>query len=181
MKQIIMPLKCYEDFLYSIAKKPYKCTVVNSLEAEKTYIIPSDTTFEDAEPYIGSEEYEVISLKHKGGTVISFPEEIFMGIVDNQPIESRQFDIVAYLRGKGINARKEGNDLLCDGYKVAGEMVANIGDSGYHYYGLFISINADADVVNKICKKTMEKPPRGLSYYGVTRKEILGVLGLYEE
>ncbi|WP_458397417.1 hypothetical protein [Anaerotignum sp.] len=177
-----IPLKAATDYLkhYDSGVKPEHC-IFNLIPTKgKITLVPSQTTESDVEPYKDNETFEITRVYHCGGTVVVFEDTVCFAEFDDKPPKGRRSDLVKFLQEKGIDAYSEGNDIICDGFKVAGDSRLNLGDTGYSYYCLFVSISSDIDVINKICQKPMSKPPRGLAYYGITRQEILDVLGVFD-
>ena len=177
-----IPLKAATDYLkhYDSGVKPEHCTFNLIPTKGKITLVPSQTTESDVEPYEDNEDFEITRVYHHGGTVVVFEDTVCFAEFDNKPINGRKNAILNFLKHKGVNAWIDGNDVICDGYKVAGESRLKLGDTGYSYYCFFVSITSDIDVINKICQKPMSKPPRGLAYYGITRQEILDVLGVFD-
>jgi len=88
--------------------------------------------------------------------------------------------IQRYLNLKGINAEIQDNDLMVDGvYKVASHASALI--DGFCYTTVHVSINANIPLIKLVCTKPMKKIPKGLSEFGITAEEMLGVLGITSE
>lgn len=181
MRNLILPLSAGAKFIENFAKKPVPCAVNVVPTKGKITICPGKDTMTDAEPFLNSEEYDVIPTYHHGGTLVFFEDQIIYAVFDTEMPALKHKKIIEYLRGKGINATSSRNDVLCDGYKVSGEMCRKLDDIGYWYYALYISINMDANLVNKVSKKPMRKPPRGLSHYGITRQEMLDLLGIADK
>lgn len=181
MKQLILPLTAGARFIENFQKKPFSCAVNVVPPKEKITICPGRDTMTDAEQFLGSEEYDVVPTYHLGGTLVFFEDQIVYAVFDTEIPSFNYKKILDFLRKRGIDAYRDGNDIMCDGYKVGGEMRYKMPEIGYWYYALYLSINMDADLVNKASSKTMIKPPRGLSYYGITRQDVLGVLGISDE
>lgn len=172
-----IPLKAATDYLkhYDSGVKPEHC-IFNLIPTKgKITLVPSQTTESDVEPYEDNEDFEITRVYHHGGTVVVFEDTVCFAEFDNKPINGRKNAILNFLKHKGVNAWIDGNDVICDGYKVAGESRLKLGDTGYSYYCFFVSITSDIDVINKICQK-----PMWLAYYGITRQEILDVLGVFD-
>ena len=77
---------------------------------------------------------------------------------------------VNWLKTKGLNADFVSNDIVVDGYKICGMCTTRYGR--IDYTGGFISMNVNLDHIKAICKKPMEKIPKGLSEYGITTDEV---------
>lgn len=84
--------------------------------------------------------------------------------------------IVEYLVSKGINAVKDNNDVLVDGYKVASGSEMRVETNMDMIYSSYeISINVDLEAIQNICTKPMVKIPKGLSEFGVTTEEMVAL------
>lgn len=117
--------------------------------------------------------YTVIDTKHTGGAVVVSEGDvsvIHFGEVGN----SVMHDFVMYLldkyKARGLDATYEDNDVLIDGYKISGVSATVYG--GIKYSTIHVGINTDVEQIRAICKKPMQKIPRGLSEYGITTEEI---------
>lgn len=77
---------------------------------------------------------------------------------------------VSWLKSKGLNAEYVKNDILVDGYKVCGLCITRYGRIDFS--SGIIGINTNLDHIKAICKKPMEKVPKGLSEYGITTEEV---------
>lgn len=117
--------------------------------------------------------YEVYEAFNNSGTILGNPGNIVIGYMGEPGTEWRD-NFVAYfvdwLKGKGLNAEYTKNDVLVDGYKVCGMCVTRYGR--IDYTGGIISLNVNLDHIKAICKKPMEKVPKGLSDYGITTEEV---------
>lgn len=117
--------------------------------------------------------------KRPGGSLVLFPGNIIF--LDINPVESpRRFmrftqDFIRYLKDNGIDAELDGNDIMVDGKKVVGAISTALPEpyDGWVYFGASISINSDAELIDKICTKPMEKVPGALSDYGLTTTDVM--------
>ena len=117
--------------------------------------------------------YEVYEAYYNGGTIIGNKGD--MAFAHFGAIENGWYDrFIAYfldwLKGKGLNATYESNDILVDGYKVCGMCVTRYGR--IDYTAGFIGVNTNLDHIKAICRKPMKKVPKGLSEYGITTEEV---------
>lgn len=117
--------------------------------------------------------YGIIELYHNGGTLVLNQGDFVTGNF-GEP-ENGWYDrfmtcFVEWLKAKGLNAVREGNDVLVDGYKVCAYCVTRYGR--IDYTGVFIGINTNLDHIKAICRKPMVKVPKGLSDYGITSEEV---------
>ena len=117
--------------------------------------------------------YEVCEAYYNGGTIIGNRGDMafaHFGEIDNGWMMRLVDDLVSWLRGKGLNATYESNDVLVDGYKVCGVCTNRYGR--IDYTAGFIGVNTNLDHIKAICKKPMVKVPKGLSEYGITTEEV---------
>lgn len=117
--------------------------------------------------------YEVVETYNNGSAVVHSKGDVLFGHFA-EPYNGWYDRFIAHfadwLKGKGLNAEATKNDVLVDGYKVCGMAVTRYGK--IDYTGGFISINVNLDHIKAICKKPMEKVPKGLSEYGITTEEV---------
>lgn len=117
--------------------------------------------------------YEVYEAYYNGGTIVA--DKGGVAIIHFERLYNGwMMRFLAYflewLKGKGLNATYESNDILVDGYKVCGLCVTRYGR--IDYTAGFIGINTNLDHIRAICRKPMVKVPKGLSDYGITTEEI---------
>ena len=114
-----------------------------------------------------------------GGCLVLFPGNvIFLDITPVQsPYRYMEFsrEFILFLESKGIKAYMEGNDIMVDNKKIMGAISQALPEpyEEWVYFGGAISINADANLINKICSKPMVKIPGALSDYGITTEELM--------
>lgn len=109
-----------------------------------------------------------------GGTIVNFKDDICVG---NYQPDFNDFGVeflqgfTEWLKTKGLNAEMCNNDILIDEkYKVASFMSQYT--NGCLYTAIHISVGMDIEVIKSICTKPMNKIPKGLNEYGIT-KEIV--------
>ena len=118
-------------------------------------------------------------LERKGGCMVFFPGNIIIEDVfpiDNQLRQHKYVqDFVQWLGTKSIIAGTNNNDVLINGKKVIGTTSAMLPFPYEEYVYLFISIsiNSNAELIDKICTKPMNKIPGALSDYGITTEEVM--------
>lgn len=121
-------------------------------------------------------------IDRKGGAIVLFPGSIAVDAIYSVPSCNMAMmfleDMVQFLEMRGINASIEGNDLMVDGKKIVGAVGQPLPTpfDGYSYMGFSISINSDAELIDRICTKPMEKVPGALSDYGITTQEVMDFL-----
>ena len=117
--------------------------------------------------------YEIVESYNNAGTIVSNAGDILVGHFA-QPENGWYDRFIAYvldwLKVKGLNAEYVSNDILVDGYKVCGMCITRYGR--IDYTGGIISMNVNLDHIKAICKKPMQKVPKGLSEYGITTEEV---------
>lgn len=117
--------------------------------------------------------YSVYESFNNGGTILASVGDIMFSHVDepeNGWIFRFAVHFVDWLKGKGLNAEYVKNDVLVDGYKVCGLCITRYGRIDFS--SGIISMNVNLDHIKAICKKPMEKVPKGLSEYGITTEEV---------
>ena len=117
--------------------------------------------------------YEIYEAYYNGGTIVGNEGDIafaHFSHIGNGWMENFIEHFLDWLKGKGLNAVYESNDILVDGYKVCGMCTTRYGR--IDYTAGFISLNTNLDHIKQICKKPMVKVPKGLSEYGITTEEV---------
>ena len=117
-------------------------------------------------------DYEIVE-SYNGGTILANKGDIIFSHLD-EPENGWLFrfanHFADWLKGKGLNAICEGNDILVDGYKVCGLCITRYGRIDFS--SAIIGINTNLDHIKAICRKPMNKVPKGLSEYGITTEEV---------
>ena len=117
--------------------------------------------------------YEVCEAYYNGGTILGNKGDMAFaqfGSIGNNWCGKFVSHFVDWLKSKGLNAVNDGNDILVDGFKVCGMCVTGYGR--IDYTAGFIGINTNLDHIKQICRKPMNKVPKGLSEYGITTEEV---------
>lgn len=117
--------------------------------------------------------YSVYEAMYNGGVIVADIGDIdiaYFGEPGNTFYSDFGNTLAEWLRGKGLNAEYVANDVLVDGYKISGNGV--IRHSGMDYTVVHIGINTNVESIKNICKKPMNKVPKGLSEYGITTEEV---------
>ena len=135
--------------------------------------------------FVESNNIKTVRMGNSGGCIVAFPDNLEMGYfskdVDGTFLERLTNQVVDYLKSRGLNVSLDNNDVLIDGtYKVFSTSKAKY--NGTLLFGaIHVSINCDAELVDKICSKPMKKIPKGLSEYGITSDEMLDlIIGIYK-
>ena len=117
--------------------------------------------------------YDVVVSHNNGGTILVNNGDIIFSHLDkpyNGWLNGFATYFVDWLNAKGLNAMRDGNDILVDGYKVCGLCITRYGR--IEFSSCVVGINTKLDHIKKICKKPMNKIPKGLSEYGITTEEV---------
>jgi len=117
----------------------------------------------------------------KGSTVMAFQGDIYIYDLrlnkDHEPLIHKFIqDVITYLKIRtGKEAVLDGNDILLDNKKIFGMVFqyypTKYGD--YSYMGGILSINSDANVIEKVCYKKSGKIPGSLMEYSITTDEMV--------
>lgn len=117
--------------------------------------------------------YGIIESYNNGGTIVSSAGDVLIGHLcepENGWLNRFVAHFLDWLKAKGLKAEYTSNDILVDGFKVCGLCVTRYGR--IDYTGGIISVNVNLDHIKAICKKPMNKVPKGLSDYGITSAEV---------
>ena len=117
--------------------------------------------------------YSVVESYNNAGTIVSNAGDVLIGHFaepDNGWYDRFIAYFLEWLRGKGLNAEFVSNDIVVDGCKVCGMCVTRYGR--IDYTGGIISVNVNLDDIKAICRKPMQKVPKGLSEYGIASDEV---------
>ena len=140
-------------------------------DEKSVFVVSPDSVNEDA---CAEHGYMVLETMHSGGAVVVSEGDVsvihFGSLINDWMLKFAQYLIDQY-KAKGLNATYEGNDVLIDGYKISGLSFSRY--NRIKYSTIHIGINTDLDHVKAICKKPMEKVPKGLSDYGITTEEVV--------
>ena len=112
-----------------------------------------------------------------GGVIVNFGEDLSVVHceVSGYSFGNNLMDLlVLYFKSLNLNAYRDNNDVLVDGYKVASFMNQRFGE--VVYTAAHISVKVDLQTIKSICIKPMEKIPKGLGEYGVTQKMLIDLL-----
>lgn len=114
----------------------------------------------------------------QGGAIVMFPGNIAFHDIrrGNTFLFHYNFmdEFTEWLRSKGLDATTSRNDIMVDGKKVAGAIVELYKEHpNIAFFGSVVSVNADVELIDKICTKEMVKVPGALSDYGITTEEVI--------
>lgn len=117
--------------------------------------------------------YTVYPAFYNGGTILCNKGDLVFAHFGN-PGNGWIYGFVNYfvdwLKARGLNAEFVDNDVLVDGYKVCGTCITRHGQIDYTC--CFVCIDIDLNHITALCRKAMNKVPKGLSEYGITTEEV---------
>lgn len=163
-----------DNFWYYIQQDSYFIT-----HSDEPYVLRG--TLDDCdEEYCRRNNIKMINVQHSGGTIVLDKSAIGYAYLSKDKGRARQDAIcrkfVKLLTRRGLNAEYKDNDILIDGYKVGSVGTKNL-PNGLVYTPIQFSLDNDAELISKICLKPMDKIPKGLSDFGITREDVLNFLG----
>lgn len=139
---------------------------------DKSYVLSNGSEFN--EQYCIDNNIEVIRTEHNGGTIVSSIDDIYVGFITphSNDFGTRIFHaFLEFLKNKGLNANYNGNDILIDEtYKVAANSKIKTNYKYYTAVGFFGT--ADIETIKNVCVKPMNKIPKGLNEFGVTKEDV---------
>lgn len=134
------------------------------------------------EDYCKSNNIKVLHLLNMGGVIVSSAGDIQLGHFSKDTYNDFSTKLLEkirdYLCSRGLNAVIHHNDILVDGYKVCG--CASVIYDGIKYTVFQISINVNIENIKAICLKPMNKTPKGLMEFGVTKQDIENLIDGFE-
>lgn len=133
--------------------------------------------------YCEERNLPMLNANFPGGACVIFKGDInIMGYVYGfSDIAKRYIECANdFLHSKGIESEIIGNDLIIrDGetmYKVGSHASAWVNNDAGIEFVAHISMHVDNDLIQRICKKSVEKYPKALSDYGITEQEVIEYL-----
>lgn len=128
---------------------------------------------------ISKANIRLIQIKHEGGTIILSPGDVDIGIFtkDFSGHDYRDKIIEKIISLVDIDPSRishVNNDILIDGKKVIGYGSRRYGE--VLYTAIHVSIDANLDLIKKICTKPMKKEPGSLSNYNITSEDIKKII-----
>lgn len=171
--------KYFKDLtmLFNITNLPYDCIVV----VDKT-TVATGLDGDINEEYCDAHGIEHFNINYEGGTIVMAKDGIGLCRLSSIEYGFRNDTIwqefIKYLNNKGIeNVEYKDNDLLIDGYKVASDGFNLVGNGLKTVYTTYqFSINQDIDTIKAVCNKEMDKTPRGLGFYGITKEDVISFI-----
>lgn len=153
-------------------QKQTKCVIVEYTADQVNYGFDDTPNFE----YCKDNHIECVNIGRRGGTFVVNKGDIGFGYItkglDNRVGELMYNEFADYLMGKGLNINQVSNDILVDGYKVFGWASNYYKDFDAIYITAHFTLSVNLELINNICKKPMQKEPKGLSEFGINPNEI---------
>lgn len=150
-----------EDVIYCIYDKPVVFRSMNN-DVNVKYCIDNNIT--------------IIDTGNMGGTIVANTGDMGLAILKKEGwtigIDTLNL-LCEKFKDRIPNLRVDGNDLIGEeNYKLTSYASFNVGDRVI-YTIVAISINPNIEDIVNICTKPMNKIPKGLSEYGISREEIV--------
>ena len=156
-----------------------RTALVDYTERQVNYGFAEKPNFE----YCAEHGIPCVDIGRMGGAFVVNKGDIGLGHVakgfDNTVGYEIYMKFTEYLKNKGLNAEANDNDILIDGYKVFGWASKHYQQQDATFITCHFSMSVDIELINAICTKPMNKIPKGLSDFGVTREEVINFLENY--
>ena len=155
---------------------PPRIAIVDYVEPQVNYGFDAKPNFK----YCEQNNISCVDIGRRGGAFVVNKGDIGLGYVgrglDNTIGELVSREFAKYLRDKGLDAIEESNDILIDGYKVFGWASHYYKEQDCIFITCHFTMSVDLDLIKNICTKPMNKVPKGLAEFGITREEIINFL-----
>lgn len=157
-------------------QKQTKCVIVEYTENQVNYGFDDKPNFD----YCEKNNIPCVDIGRRGGTFVVNKGDIGFGYItkgiDNTIGKFIHSKFIEFLKGKGLNVTSNSNDILVDGYKVFGWASNYYKDFGAIYITAHFTLSVDLELIKNVCTKPMNKVPKGLSDFGLTREDILSFI-----
>lgn len=150
-----------EDEIYCVYDKPVVFRSMNN-DVNVDYCISNNIT--------------IIDTGNMGGTIVANTGDVGVAILKKEgwTVGADVLNLMCdVFKDRIPNLRVDGNDLIGeDNFKLTSYASFNVGNRVI-YTIIAISINPNIEDIVNICSKPMNKVPKGLSDFGITREEIV--------
>jgi hypothetical protein len=170
-----MRIVTQNDLVYELQaglKNPDRIALVDYTENQVNYGFDAKPNFE----YCNAHNIKCVDIGRRGGAFVINKGDWGIGYVgkglDNSLGEKVYKSFEKYLQTRGFNAIAVGNDILIDGYKVFGWSSHYYKDYDAIFITMHFTMSVDIDLIKSVCTKPMNKTPKGLKDYGISRNEI---------
>lgn len=165
-------LKELEDGL----KTQSKCVIVEYTANQVNYGFDEKPNFE----YCDKHNIPCVNIGRRGGAFVVNKGDIGFGFIE-QGCKNRIGEIVynrfaQYLLVKGLNASQCSNDILVDGYKVFGWASHYYKEFDAIYITIHFTLSVNIELIENVCTKKINKVPKGLNDFGITKQDIISFL-----
>lgn len=142
---------------------------------DKCYVIRGDSNLISLKECY-SNSIGILRIPNKGGVIVVSEGDLEIGHFSKDLYNTFASDfmeyLLAFLNEKFGNFLLVGNDILYkEKYKCASYTTTRI--NNILYSAVHISINLNAELIDKICIKEKKKIPFGLSILGISTEDIL--------
>ena len=175
------PVREAVDTLNRCVLQEMPIIIVNHAD-EKVIGHGRDLTLFDID-YCEENNIVLLNANFSGGACVVFEDDVNIicyheGFSD---IGQRTLELVnSYLQDKGLNSSIIGNDLIITEdeilYKVGSFASVWINNDRGMETVIHFALNIDNELIERICKKPINKIPKSLSDYGITSQELLDFL-----
>lgn len=149
-----------------------KCVIVEYTSNQVNYGFDAKPNFE----YCQAHNIPCVDIGRRGGAFVVNKGDIGFGYItnglDNTVGELLYNKFAEYLKEKGLNAEAKDNDILIDGYKVFGWASNYYKEYDAIYITCHFTISVDLELIKNVCTKPINKIPKGLSEFGISREEV---------
>ena len=125
--------------------------------------------------YCKENNIPIFYVERAGGPLVSSKGDYGFVIIAKDLIESRTPEILYRLyllcKSRGLNCEFKNNDLLIDGYKTASWAGRRL-ENNFIYFTIHFSMYMNLELIKEICLKPMNKTPKGLTDFGITKEDI---------
>ena len=116
----------------------------------------------------------ICNLNHQGGTIITDNNDINFSIITYDkyvmlPYYYFSDRLCSYLKDRGYIVTIDNNDIMYNGYKVAGMVHDDVGDMSR--YSISLSLSDKTELISQLCLKPSIKVPGYIT--GVTKQELM--------
>ena len=154
-------------------QKQSKMVIVEYDNMQVNYGFDAKPNFE----YCQAHNIPCVDIGRRGGAFVVNKGDIGFGYItaglDNTVGELLYNKFAEYLKTKGLNAETKDNDVLIDGYKVFGWASNYYKEYDAIYITCHFTMSVDLELIRNVCTKPINKTPKGLSEFGISREEII--------
>jgi len=119
----------------------------------------------------------------QAGTIVAKPGDMSVVVLSKKPLAGFVSELMNHLvqvfQSRGLNAKKDNNDILIDDRKIFGGSAVR--HRGIYYAGMFFAMNNNEELVARICAQEQRvKLAAGLSDdYGMDKQYIIDAICVF--